>query len=306
MRWWLVLLVAGCKAGVQMPDYGPPPDEATPADLVMPDYATPADLTRGPDLCPMGPENCSDGCDNDGNNYADAEDPACAPIAIAGLSSGEVVRWTLKQPPVFYGFLTLGLGLDPWGAAYDHSVSPGEAWATWGPPQKRLDRIDVSKMMTTNVENTYTARDVCLFQNTVIVVEQGANNSWKVHQLTPNGMELGQVMLGAPPAACASDGKTLYVAVHSGNGPSQFYSFDIMLKQDVTRAMPGLGGLDRCIDFAWTAKAGFYGLFAASGGAQDFQLAAKEAWPFAMDGGVGVPALLPDGSSVHSLGGFAP
>jgi hypothetical protein len=306
MRWWLVLLVAGCKAGVGNPDYGPPPDEATPPDLALPDYATPLDLTVGPDLCPMGAEICADGCDNDGNGYTDGEDPACAPIVIAGLGAlGGAVRWTLTQPAVFHPFL-----MPPaWhgSAAYDNSVSPGEAWVNWD-LQMRLEHFNLKTMVETPVMIAYSPRDVCMFGNTVIVVEQGANSSWKLHELDPKGVEMRQFALSATPAACASDGKTLYVAVHTGMGRSQFLSFDQQLKQGATVPMPALlMGVDRCIDFAWTAKAGFYGLFAVGGNALDFQLAAREAYPFAMDGGVGVPAMIPDGSMpVQSLGGFAP
>lgn len=300
-----LLFACGCRAVAGTPDGTGGPDSATLFDAS--DHADRAflpDFEVAPDLgCPpSATEVCNDGCDNDGNGYADAEDPACAPIALAGQAAGDAVRFAFT-PGTLAPFLTLA----PWSGsiAYRRAVSP-DAWVTHEAPSMKLERVDPKTGMATIVESTYYARDVCFFGGNLIVVQPGVSTG-TLHQLKPDGTELGTATVAAGvPAACASDGTLLWVPVHTGMARSQLIGFDAQLKPATMRAIPPSLAEDRCLDLAFTV-AGPYGLFASSGGVGDVQLSAPQAYPFALDGGVGAPIPLPDGSpNLHSLGEFAP
>jgi hypothetical protein len=295
----LGLAVAGCRA-VAMTSYE---DMATQPDLAhIQDFST-DDI--GPDMaCAPGPEICNDGCDNDGNGYIDADDPACTPTLVAGQGAGNAVLWSLGANNRFSPFLSIG----PWNgnATYRHDIVPGEAWVSDDVPSRLVHRLKISDGTETWSRKDIQVRDVCFAGGATILVEPGAT-SGNLHLLKPDGSDAKMVPIAAgAPAACASDGKMLYVPIHNGNARSVFLVFDAQLNQVAMIPMPASLTEDRCLDLAWTSN-GFYGLFAVSGGQFDFMLSTTQAYPFAMDGGVGAPIPVPgDGGMVHSLGEFVP
>lgn len=291
----IAALVAGCRAGV-----------ATPPDLTpVYDLAAPI-LDAGPDMsCLLGPEICDDGCDNDGNGYTDGDDPACSAIAIAVVNpGGAALRWRFG---VSLSPFQVESGGSQWSGdvAYRADVAPGEAFVNADAPARLVERRVLLDGTVTWRRNDLQVRDVCFFGGAPILVEPGAG-SGALHVLDRDGGDERVVPVAAgAPAACASDGKLLYVPIHSGNARSVFLVFDGNFNVVAMRPMPPALAEDRCLDLAWTSR-GFWGLFTVSGGAFDSLLDATHAWPFGMDGGVGMPVDLPDGSTAHSLGEFFP
>ncbi len=296
----LALAAAGCRAEVA----GPP--DLTPVY----DFATdPPDMALGPDMvCPGGAENCSDGCDNDGNGYTDAEDPACSPTVVTvRAADGVVMRWRLDD-----NTLTPLLDLKvqgPYAPAYRRDVTPGELWLALDFSSSFVQRIRLSDGMVTWMRKDLHVRDVCFFGGTPILVQPTSTTAGALHLLKPDGTDAKTVMVSAgEPTACASDGKLLYVAVHAAAARGQFVVYDGNYAPVATLPMPPSLKEDRCLDLAWTSR-GFYGLFADGMGMSDgdASLYAARAYPFAMDGGVGAPIDLPDGGDVvHAIGEFVP
>jgi hypothetical protein len=155
--------------------------------------------------------------------------------------------------------------------------------------------------------NDIEVRDICFFGNSVILVEPAAA-SGVLHLLDPvTHMEQRTVPIaGGIPAACASDGKALFVPVHAGNGRSTLLVFDANLAQVATRPIPPQLAEDRCLDLAWTPTGGFYGLFITSGGVDDAFLSTDRAYQFGLDGSVGAAVKIGRDGGLHSLGEFAP
>jgi hypothetical protein len=189
-----------------------------------------------------------------------------------------------------------------------------------------LHRVPLPSGAATSFGTGFTTRDACVFNGELIVLERASTS--RLHRFQGDGKtELGIVSLGAIYAtACASDGNLLYVAVHDTvPNPSMFMVFDKTFAAVVGSPLPMppsllTAGYDRCLDFAWAKSPGaFYGLFidsfdpmrAPGGPLNDTSMNAKEIYPFAFDGGVGVSidagGLYGDaGLGLHGLGEFLP
>ncbi len=321
--WYLAVGLAGlafggCRAQVDTPDGGADLAGADGGDDLGIDDDGGFDLASSDLACsgPSVPEICNNGCDDDHNGYADADDPACTPqlLVVPGTTtaSAPLQRLFLGSTP---HLVTLdgNLMADGYFAEYQRAFAP-TAFLT-------RESSMVLRTLTlapgggtgtfTDYAPTYRGRDVCVFNGELLVVERGPPGV--LHRFKPDGTtELGVVSLGAVLAtSCASDGKLLYVAVHDTIGsPSQFLVFDQTLAPVAGSpvAIPGdllTNGLDRCLDIAFSQTGVFYGLFVASGGVlNDAALpGASQIYPFAFDGGVGAPI---DAGLVRAIGEFIP
>lgn len=304
----------GCRAQVAMPDAGTPDqgvgDASVPGD-------GPVDLAGVDQTCagPIVPEICNNGCDDDHNGYTDDDDPACTPQLLVTYQAGSPTLDRLLLSPVPKTRVLDGNPLGGgWFADYQRAFAPAVFLARESSPGtiRRLVLVPdggVGAVSDFHPNPGYSARDACVFNGELIVVERAASSL--LHRFQSDGKsEIGTVPLGANllATACASDGKLLYVAAHDTTGdPSQFLVFDSTFSQVATLALPAalLGqSLDRCLDFAWAGKFGFYGLFASSGGSlSDATLSAGQLTPFAFDGGVGAPI---DAGTIHGVGEFLP
>jgi hypothetical protein len=308
-------VACGCKAQPNVPQ----PDDAAPDDLAVVDFATDTAndgaVDLGPDLaCPPGPEICNNGCDDDRNGYTDGDDPACTPQVLATFSAGSagLQRLLLGSPPSF-ATLDTNAVLPGSFAHYERSFAPYVYLVTEG-STRQLRRLSLAgnggKGSFVDISLAFAARDVCVFNNELILVERIPAT---LHRFMADGMtEIATFPIGATTfaTACASDGDHLYVATHDNIGnPSQFLILDKGYQQVAGSpvAMPDAlvsQGMDRCLDFAWTQRASqFYGLFVASNFAPDAQLSADQIYPFAFDGGIGDPI---DAGTLHGIGAFLP
>jgi hypothetical protein len=307
----LALAVAGCKAGVTVP---PMTDLAQNEDLS-------ASLDGGADFAPAPPdlrcsmsadaEVCGNGCDDDRNGYTDDDDPACTTQFLATVPGGSSpALYRLQLEPV------------PRLIAVDHNAVPGSSAATFrrafspaaylavegGSRQlRRILLADGGTGAFSDFFTTFDVRDVCVFNNELIVVERALSSN--LHRFQADGQtEIGPVALGSVIAtACASDGPHLYVAVHTATGPSQFLLFDKNYNQvgaaiDVPPALAA-AGLSRCLSLAWSKRANsFYGLFGDIS-VNDASGFASQLFPFAFDGGAGSPV---DAGTYRAIGEFLP
>jgi hypothetical protein len=319
-----ILAVAGCKAQALTP--GEPDlstDDGGVLDLAEPDLVH--DLAGADLRCsgPIGPEDCSNGCDDDRNGYTDEDDPACTPQVLATFGGG------VDQP--FLGRLLLGKvpKLVPFdgnpvlstmcGVEYQRAFSPS-IYLTREDASRDIRRIDpvdggtgtVSDYNAPNTTFPGSARDACVFHGELVILERGTLSV--LHRFKPDGMtELGTVALGSVNAsACASDGNLLYVSARNpsmAGTPSAFLVFDQSYNSLGQIELPKPlydAGLWVVLDFAWTKNFGFFGLFVggtAIGSYKESQLYGEQLFPFALDGAVGDPI---DAGTLHGIGEFLP
>ena len=317
----LVLLGAvGCRAEVNLAPDLSGIDLSVVMDLSMPDLSPPIELGPPDLLCsaPVGPEDCNNGCDDDHNGYTDADDPVCTPQLLITTQGGtptlnRLLLGTLLSTRVVDGNPTLPNVFAVHNRAFDvgifvvHETSPA-----------LLRRLTLSSTGTgTYADNALTwssARDVCVFNNELIVVQRG-NGTVAVPSMlrrfdSTAMTEQGTLSLGSTFAtACATDGVRLYVAEHDSLfNPSQFRVFDTTLTEKTPVPLPaaltaGSLSLDRALDIAWTSR-GWYGLFTdGSTSLNDSALNARQLYPFNMDGGLGAPI---DAGVLHGIGSFQP
>jgi len=320
------LALGACRAQVGVADGGGGEDLASDGDGAVVDLAPPADLVGADLACTAaaGPEQCNNGCDDDGNGLVDGDDPACTPQLIATLQNGSP---TLDR-------LLLPSGMAPFSRALDGNATGPAVFAahvrSFDPAvyvvreggSKLLRRLTLSPMGTGTYSDyllPFAARDVCIFGGDLIVIERGTSFGGTtypslIHRFAPDGRtERGTpVSLGPTLAtACASDGTQLYVSVHDYlGGKSEFRVFNDAYAPVSTLPLPaGLAAwqrtaetLDRCLDFAWTPTGGWYGLFVDAGGSlNDQALSGDRLFRFDWDGGV--PAAL-DAGLLHGIGDF--
>jgi len=317
------LLVCGCRAEVGGPD-----DLGVDAgdDLTVVDLSD-VDLTGGGDGpgCPiMSAEICKNGCDDDRNGYTDDDDPACTTqLVVTTQTASPSLSRLILDPAPHLAILDTHMVNNGGMAFVDRQLAPATAYVvfTSGMSIERLVLMMPSMMGTVTNNMTmpaFTTRDVCAFNGDLIVVERGLPSV--LHRFKPDGASpINTVSLGNVLAtSCASDGKLLYVAVHDttvGN-PSTFIAFDTSFaQQGGAIAMPsgianfGANGLDRCIDFAYSPRAGFWGLFVnaavdySNQPLNDNVMSSGQLFPFAFDGGSGPPV---DAGVYHGVGSFIP
>jgi hypothetical protein len=299
--------VSGCRATVadQPLDLAPSPDLAF---LPVPQVDMAQD-DAGPDMfvCPKGNEICDDNCDNDGNGYKDADDPACTPQLLVTYTStgdspmGTPVLWrlVLDNPPRVEQFDANPV--EPYAMAnYNRAFSDMIYLVLYGGGGE-LDTIVQGAAPLLNIP-AFRTRDVCTFNGELIVLEPRSTITGStLHRMQKDGVTeiLPAVQMTGVASACASDGDNLYVAFYqiptasrievftkSANGP---------VDTGIDNAIPMPPSIvtsccDRLLDFAYVKKGGmFIGLFAngEAGTVGDQLLSGSLMAPFALDGGVG-------------------
>lgn len=333
MRWlghaWFVALgvsmvLAGCRAQVGGPDDAG--DMATDDMHVDDGDMEPPDLLNIDAACagPAAPENCSNGCDDDHNGYIDADDPACSTQVLVTMQNLTPSLYRLILDPMPHLSAIDNNGVGNGGMAFlDQSLVPNTAFLVFTSGVS-IRKLTLSPSGTGTVSNytppaamQFPTRDVCTFNNELIVLERG--NPSVLHRFMPDGQtQISTVSIpNVLATSCASDGQLLYVSVHPtlpGNN-SQFLAFDsTYLQQGSPIDMPAgivnygsAGSFDRCLDFAWSPKSGFWGLFVLSTDfsqpANDNTMNGGQLFPFAMDGGSGAPV---DAGVFYGVGGFKP
>jgi hypothetical protein len=282
------------------------------------------DLGDGDDLsvvdlamCPMGPEVCGNGCDDDRNGYTDDDDPACTTqllvtMAVTPTPTATPALWRLILEPTPHVAVLDGNPVAIGGMPTFNSAVAPAAFIAFDSNSKMLKRVPIGGGgATTSYVSAYTTRDVCTFNGEVIVVEPLSPTS-HLHRFMPDG----QTPIGLPvdvtgiASACASDGAQLYVATHTATGPSQLAVFAKSANGPVatgaTLNIPDAllnDGYARLVDFAYVKKSGlFIGLF-SSKIAADSTLDGQVMAPFTTDGGAGGYI---DGGVWHGAGEFLP
>ncbi|HEX9103336.1 MAG TPA: hypothetical protein VF997_14085 [Polyangia bacterium] len=302
--------VAGCRATAE-----------APADLSAGDLATGggddlagADLAMADMACPVGPEVCGNGCDDDRNGYTDADDPACTSQMLVTLSMGSPALWRLILEPQPHVVVLDGNPVTNGAmATYNAAFAPA-AFLAYEGGTRILERRPIPGSATT-ISTSFGLRDVCVFNSELIVVEQRSATlgGSRLHRFMPDGKTeiMPPVSVADLATACSTDGTKLYVAAHTPTSASQIDVFDKgangPVASGVTIAMPDSllnAGYDRIVDLVYLRKSGtFVGLFAMSGGLPDSSLNGDVMTPFAFDGGVGA---FIDGGVWHGVGEFMP
>jgi hypothetical protein len=298
----LVAAAAGCRATPAGPE------DLAVVDLGMGDIAGGTDDLGG---CGVGPEICGNDCDDDGNGYKDADDPACTPQMLVTLQVGSMELWRLLLSPtphtvVLDGNPVMGGGM----ATLDGSFARA-AFVAFD-SSKLLRRVPIGGGAATSKTTSWTTRDVCVFNGELIVVQPGAPS--KLHRFMSDGQTeiLPTVDVTNIASACASDGNALYVARHAAAGPSEIVVFGkggangpvaTGMVLPVPDAMAA-AGYARLVDLAYVKQSGlFIGLFSTNLSSADNMLDGQVMAPFALDGGVGGYI---DGGIWHGVGEFVP
>jgi hypothetical protein len=320
----LAIAAGGCRAQVGGAADGGEVDLAVPVDGDGPlvDLAPPVDLVGADLTCvgASGPEACGNGCDDDGNGLVDGDDPACTPQLIPTTqtpTAGTPLYRLLLGAPMELKVLDTNDIRPAAFAVHVRSFDPA-VFIAREDNSRLLQKLTLSPTGTGTITDyplSFAIRDVCVFGSDLVVLERGSSMAFpsRIHRFGPDGVERGTpTSLGATlVTSCASDGQRLYVSLHDMLGnPSQFYVFDATYAQVVTLPLPaGLAAwngpgetIDRCLDFAWTPKGGWYGLFVDAGGVlNDAMLSGDRLFRFDWDGGV--PAAL-DAGVLHGIGDF--
>ncbi len=308
-----LLALAGCRATPAAPTEDMAGDMAVPTgggddfgggDMAAPDMA-----------CPVGPEICGNGCDDDRNGYTDDDDPACTTqmlvtLAVTPLGTKTPALWRLILEPTPHVVVLDGNPVSNGGMPTFNAAFAPAAFIPYDGSTKVLERRPLGGSATTAMPG-YTTRDACVFNGELIVVDPRSATSL-LHRFKPDGVT--EIM---PPAsvantasACASDGAHLFVSTHTTVGASQICVFnqsangpvDSGLVLAIPDAMAN-AGYTRLIDFAYVKKSGLLiGLFAQPT-AVDSSLNSQVMAPFGLDGGVGS---FVDGGVWHGVGEFLP
>ena len=301
---WLVCAVAGCRATPEAPadmalDLSAGGEDLAGADLAVADMA-----------CPVGPEVCGNGCDDDRNGYTDADDPACTSQMLVTLGgAGTPALWRLILEPQPHVVVLDGNPVGGGGMATYHRAFAPAAFIAYDGASKHIDRVPIGGGgATTSALTGYTTRDACVFDGELIIVDSRPAPPGYLHRF----MSDGATPIGSPisvvgiPSGCTSDGTMLYVSEHPTTGASDIRVFAKSANGPVdtgtTIALPDAlvgSGYDRLVDLAYIGKSGlFVGLFTTEAGSEGDVMA-----PFALDGGAG-PWI--DGGVWHGVGEFMP
>jgi hypothetical protein len=304
----LLCAVAGCRATPVAPPDDMSVDMAIGGggggdDLGGDDLAT-ADMA-----CPVGPEICGNGCDDDRNGYTDADDPACTTQMLVTMgAAGSSALWRMILEPQPHVVVLDGNPVGSSGMATYNRMFAQAAFISYDGASKHFDRVPIGGGITSSTLTSYTSRDTCVFNGELIVVAQLPTAPGYLHRFMPDGKT--EIMPAATvaeiPTACSSDGSFLYVSEHASTGPSDIRVFAKSANGPVdtgtTLAIPDElvnNGYDRLVDLAYVKKSGlFIGLFTTEAGTEGDVMA-----PFALDGGVG-PWI--DGGVWHGVGEFMP
>jgi hypothetical protein len=314
-RWWKALLVAylaqaGCRATPKPATEDMSVDMAVTSgdDLAGTDDLAVVDMT----MCAVGPEICNNGCDDDRNGYIDADDPACTSQMLVTMALGSTTLSRLILEPTPHLVVLDGNPVPNGGMASFNLAFAPAAFIAYDASTKKLERRVPGGASTTFLPG-YTTRDVCVFNGELIVVDTRLTSV--LHRFMADGKTeiLPTVTLSGQAGACASDGKSLFVARHTAVGPSEIVIFDKGgVNGPVASALPPIpipdallsNGYDRIVDLAYIKKTGiFIGLFAVSGGSPDSALSGDVMAPWSPDGGSG-PRI--DGGIWHGVGEFLP
>jgi hypothetical protein len=301
--------VGGCRATPQAPGDDLGVDLAVAGDDFGGDDLATADLA----MCPVGPEVCGNGCDDDGNGYTDDDDPACTTQMLVTLSMGSPALWRLILEPTPHVAVLDGNPVISNGgmATYNAAFAPA-AFVAFDSDTKLFDRVPIGGGTITQTATSYSMRDVCVFNGELIVLDQKPAPPGFLHRFKPDGVTEIMPTVSVPlmPTACSSDGNMLYVAGHPQIGDSVIEVFGKSANGPVDTgtaiAMPAVllsAGYTRIVDLVYVKKSGtFVGLFAVNTG-NDFALNGSVMAPFAFDGGVGA---FIDGGIWHGVGEFLP
>jgi hypothetical protein len=263
--------------------------------------------------CPIGPEQCGNGCDDDRNGYTDADDPACTSQMLVTLNFGTPALWRLILEPTPHVVVLDGNPIATNGgmATYVGAFAPA-AYVAFDSNTKLLERVPLGGGAITSQGTAYATRDVCVFNGELIVVDKRPAAPGYLHRFMPDGKtEIG----GTPPipvanlipTACSSDGNLLYVAGYpmvGSDGQIAVFSKSANGPVDTTTriALPDAllnAGYVHLVDLVYLKKGGvFIGLFTTITGTEGDVMA-----PFAFDGGSGDWI---DGGIWHGAGEFLP
>jgi hypothetical protein len=327
------MVLAGCRAQVGGPDDAG--DMATD-DMHVGDDGDMGgvDLLSDDGACSgaPGPEICNNNCDDDRNGYIDGDDPACSTQLLVTTQTMSSTLSRLILDPMPHLATVDGNMVGNGGMAFlDHGFLPNTAFLVFTSGVS-IRKLTLSPSGTGTASNytppaamQFPTRDVCTFNNELIVLERG--NPSVLHRFMSDGQTpLGTVSINLPTdlgittplaTSCASDGKLLYVSVHDTlpGTTSTFLAYDSNY-QLVGNPSPmpagiasygGAGSFDRCLDFAWSAKSGFWGVFVLSTDfsqpANDNTMSGGQLFPFGMDGGSGAPV---DAGVFYGVGQFMP
>jgi len=309
---WGAAVVAGCRATPAVPS----DDMAVDMAMTLGDDLSAADLAT-PDLamCPVGPEVCGNGCDDDRNGYSDGDDPACtsqmlATFAVNPSHSAAPALWRLGLEPTPHVDVLDGHPVPSGGmATFNRAFAPATYLAFDSSGMIEVRALDGG--VYDNANPGFATRDVCIFNGELIVVELAGNlhrfKSDAKTEILPEVTVKGYIL-----SACASDGDALYVARRPvvattseiavyGKGPNGPVDTGIVIP--LPDALVS-AGYDHIVDFAYIKKSGvFIGLFATYSGTPDNMLDGEVMAPFGRDGSVG-PFI--DGGIWHGVGEFLP
>jgi hypothetical protein len=301
----LCAVVAGCRATPEAPHDDLSVDMAAGGgdDLLGDDLAV-ADM-----VCPVGPEVCGNGCDDDRNGYTDADDPACTSQMLVTLNFGTPALWRLILEPTPHVAVLDGNPISTNGgmATYVAAFAPA-AYLAFDSNTKLLERVPIGGGAITSQGTAYTTRDVCVFNGELIVVDKRPSAPGYLHRFMADGKTpIGtMITVNMIPTACSSDGNMLYVAGYPQVGDGQIAVFSKSANGPVdtgtTIALPDAllnAGYTHLVDLVYLKKGGvFIGLFTTNTGTDGDVMA-----PFTFDGGSGNWI---DGGVWHGVGEFLP
>ena len=312
-----LVVVAGCKAQ-PLGSHDAGVDFAV--DSVV-DFAVAPDLVvTSTDLaaCPTGvPEVCDNGCDDDGNGYVDADDPACTTQLVVTVKTGSpnLSRLILEPTPRLVAVDGNPVANVEAFGLYNRALSPAAFVALGGATKELSIRALDGGVANQNIG--YSPRDVCAFNGELLVVENNPTaGTAKLHRYPATGPDAtgSNEIVPAVTAvalfidACASDGNVLYVSRHdvTAGAVGQFVVLDKSLAVvGGPIALPALpAGYNRCVDFAFVKHGGaFIGLFGVGSGVNDPIVDGKLMARFGWDGGLGAAI---DAGVWHGVGEFLP
>ena len=310
-----VCAAAGCRAVPAAPVVDMDVDMAVAADPAMPED----DMAMLDMSCPVGPEQCGNGCDDDRNGYTDADDPACTTQMLVTFTAQSPQLWRLILEPTPHVAVLDGNPVNAGGMSTLNGAFAPAAFIAFDASTKKIERRPLGGGAATdyNAPGTWsTARDACVFNGELIVVDaRPLTTTTYLHRFMSDGkteilMPTGPVTMANLGSACSSDGNQLFVARHTAAGPSEIVVFDKSadgpVATGVVIAIPEAmldAGYSRLLDFAYIKRSGvFIGLF-STGGMPDNALNSNVMTPFGLDGGVG-PMI--DGGIWHGVGEFLP
>jgi hypothetical protein len=306
-------LCAGCPAQAVLQDDAAPQEDAGQVDAqddLLPPEDAPPDVPAPDDACASeGVETaCGDGCDNDGDGFADGDDPDCVTAFLVTREPPDgVLRWRVGDADV----AALHPGGTPGRPIVDSAHLPlGYAVQRGMPPGRGLYRFDPKPDPAPGPELVldvgFQASDVCVFAGRVVVTELTGPRLHAYHpgDISPDGgtaFASATLTRGTLVRACAADATRLYAVVATASGTDDVVELDADLVEVSWPGLPtGLAADEkRLLDLAWDRRTGqFYGLFVGT------ETNTAAVTPFAM-GGAAAPAVTAP-FALSTLSTFAP